>query len=211
VVGAYWRPPPAPDVPGARRVEIAVIWSPIHTDIVLPVKGVSVDWANAFDGELAPDGLTAADYVAIGWGSESFYRDVPTMADITPGIIARSLFFDRTAMHVTPLADPAIIPKESRVILSIPEDRLRLLETFVLASFDRDTAGAAQRIPGQSYGYGDAFYFAHGRYWPLRTCNQWTGEGLRIAGISVGYWTPFSQSISWPLSGAETVTSGAAR
>ena len=179
----------------------AVFWSSIHTDIILPVAGVSVDWRSVFDGERAPDGLPDAGYVAIGWGSETFYREVPDMADVTPGIVARALFFDRTVMHVTPLADPSIIPQQWRVILSIPEDRLRLLEQFVLGSFEPDAAGAVSRVPGQSYGYGDAFYLAKGRYWPIRTCNQWTGEGLRLAGVPVGYWTPFSQSIAWVLGG----------
>jgi len=198
VVGGYWGPPAATGAPEARQAAIAVFSSPIHTDIILPVAGVSVDWRTVFDGERAPDGLPDAGYVAIGWGSETF-REVPVMADVTPGIIARALFFDRTVMHVTPLADLAIIPQQWRVILSIPEDRLRLLEQFVLGSFEHDAAGAVSRIPGQSYGYGDAFYLARGRYWPIRTCNQWTGEGLRLAGVPVGFWTPFSQSISWVL------------
>ena len=47
-------------------VEIAVFWSPIHTDIVLPVAGVSVDWRSVFGGERAPDGMPGAGYVAIG-------------------------------------------------------------------------------------------------------------------------------------------------
>ena len=193
VVGGYWRPGAAAPEPGVRQHRIAVFWSPIHTDIILPAAGVSVDWRAVLPGESHAN----AEFLGFGWGSETFYREVPVMADVTPGIVVRALFFDRTVMHVTPFDDPEMIAPEDRVILTIPEDRLRALEQFVLASFARDPAGAVSLVPGQSYGYGDTFYSARGRYWPIRTCNQWTGEGLRLAGIPVGYWTPFSQSIAW--------------
>jgi uncharacterized protein (TIGR02117 family) len=199
VIGAYWGPPTAQPSPGLKQFRIAVFWSPIHTDIILPVEGVSVDWRTVLSGGDPSGTASNAGYLAFGWGSESFYRNVPTMADITPGILLRALFFDRTVMHVTPIGDPESIPAEHRTILSIPKDRLKALEQFVLASFARDGTGPVSLIAGESYGYGDTFYLAEGRYWPIRTCNQWTGEGLRLAGIPVGYWTPFSQSISWIL------------
>lgn len=199
LIGAYWTAPAAMPQPGARQVRIAVFWSPIHTDIILPVEGVSVDWGTFLNRGEAAAAVPGTGYLAFGWGSESFYRNVPTMADITPGILLRALFFDRTVMHVTPIADPETIPAEYRAILTIPEDRLKALEQFVVASFARDGAGAVSLIGGQTYGYGDTFYLAAGRYSPIRTCNQWTGEALRLAGIPVGYWTPFSQSISWIL------------
>ena len=138
-------------------------------------------------------------YLAFGWGSESFYRDVPTMADMTPGVIARALFFDRTVVHVAPVSDPRRIVPERRLTFFVSADGMRALEQHVLATLVIGDDGKADALAGETYGYGDVFYRAHGRYNPIRTCNQWTSEGLRLAGVAAGYWTPFSQSFTWVL------------
>jgi hypothetical protein len=48
---------------------------------------------------------------------------------------------------------------------------------------------------GRGYGPADIFYEGRGRYNAYRTCNEWTGEALRTAGVRTGVWTPLSQSI----------------
>ena len=41
----------------------------------------------------------------------------------------------------------------------------------------------------------DVFYAATGHYGALRTCNVWTGEALRHAGVRMGRWTPFESDV----------------
>jgi hypothetical protein len=41
------------------------------------------------------------------------------------------------------------------------------------------------------------FYEANGPYSAFYTCNSWTGEALRAAGVKTGLWTPLSQSVMW--------------
>lgn len=184
---------------GAPLHPVYLLWSDIHTDIVLPVRGVSVDWQDVLGDPDVPQPVPEGGWLAFGWGPESFYRDVPTMADMTPAIVARALLLDQTVVHVAPVPDPMWIVPERRRTLFVSEASLRALEQHVLATLFRDGAGRADALPGATYGYGDAFFRAEGRYNPVRTCNQWTGEGLRSAGIAAGFWTPFVQSITWVL------------
>ncbi|MCP4385767.1 MAG: TIGR02117 family protein [Hyphomicrobiales bacterium] len=195
-IGTIWRPGGGA-LAGEDRRPVIIVWSEIHTDIILPADGRAVNWKEVLGSDAGS--LAMVDYFAFGWGSESFYKDVPTTADITPGVIATAMFFDRTVVHVSPVADPARIPSNQRITLWVSEAGLRELESHVLESLALDDTGRAIVLPGETYGYGDAFYQAHGRYSPIRTCNQWTSEGLRRAGVSAGYWTPFAQSITWTL------------
>lgn len=184
---------------GAPLHPVYLLWSDIHSDIVLPVRGLSVDWQAVLGDPDVPQPLPEGGWLAFGWGSESFYRDVPTMADMTPAIVARALLLDQTVVHVAPLPDPMWIVPERRLTLFVSEESVVALEQHVLATLVRDGAGRADALAGATYGYGDAFFRAEGRYNPVRTCNRWTGEGLRSAGIAAGFWTPFVQSITWVL------------
>ena len=65
----------------------------------------------------------------------------------------------------------------------------RRLAAYIRASF-RD-GGARYR----GYAGYDAFYDANGRYDAVRTCNSWTGDALRFAGVRVGAWTPFPVTV----------------
>jgi uncharacterized protein (TIGR02117 family) len=69
-----------------------------------------------------------------------------------------------------------------------PEE-YRRLTTFISASF----AKFGEMRSG--YARYDAFYPATGRYSAVRTCNAWTGEALRAAGVRIGRWTPFPSTV----------------
>ncbi|MEJ1366515.1 MAG: DUF2459 domain-containing protein, partial [Candidatus Sedimenticola sp. (ex Thyasira tokunagai)] len=62
----------------------------------------------------------------------------------------------------------------------------------------------AIHIPGMGYGVNDSFFEGTGNYNLIRTCNQWTGEALRQAGISVPRWAPFSHTLRWALQSSGT-------
>ena len=52
---------------------------------------------------------------------------------------------------------------------------------------------------GRGYGWSDTFYESRRAYHFVRTCNEWTGEALRTAGVRMGVWTPAEQSIMWRM------------
>ena len=41
-----------------------------------------------------------------------------------------------------------------------------------------------------AYGPDNLFYDSYGHYSAIQTCNNWTGDILRNAGVRIGIWTP---------------------
>ena len=77
-----------------------------------------------------------------------------------------------------------------RAIVLRPEE-YRRLAAFIRASF----ATAPAHLPG----YGGVRRLLRGAR-PLQrgaTCNAWTGDALRYAGVRVGAWTPFPATVLW--------------
>ena len=74
-----------------------------------------------------------------------------------------------------------------RRVLLRPEEYRRL------AAFVRASLKSRRRWPG--YAAHDVFYEARGRYSAVTTCNEWTGAALRAAGVRVGRWTPFADTV----------------
>jgi uncharacterized protein (TIGR02117 family) len=77
----------------------------------------------------------------------------------------------------------------------------RRLARHIMQSFDLDAQGRSKPLLGRGYGPADIFYEARGSYNAYRTCNEWTGEALRAAGVRTGIWTPFSESVMLRLGG----------
>ena len=68
-------------------------------------------------------------------------------------------------------------------------------DRHIAGNFDVDATGRTMPLLGRGYGPADVFYEARGPYNAFFTCNEWTGEALRAAGVRMGIWTPFAQSI----------------
>ncbi len=174
---AGWRAPDA-------GIRIYVEDNGIHTGIVLPADG--------WDDIVAPEHFRDPRYAghrwrSFGWGDRAFYIETPTWRDLRPMTVVRAAAgSERTVMHVDAVPEPRV-GGQVRALDLRPEEYARLI-AFIRASFAR---GAP--IPG--YGDDDVFYPAVGRYSAIRTCNAWTGEALRYAGVRVGVWTPLSSSV----------------
>ena len=162
----------------------------IHTGIVVPKRGAGVDWNTIVrPGDLSDPRYATYQYLSFGWGDRAFYEGTPTWSDLSLKTVARAaLGSSDTVLHVEHIAPPQPGPQVRSILLS--EAEYRRLAGFIRASF---ATGAVR----SSHGYGgyDAFYAARGRYSAIRTCNAWTGEALRFAGITEGAWTPFSDSV----------------
>lgn len=79
-----------------------------------------------------------------------------------------------------------------------PEQYRRLTE-FIRDDFQLDENRLTKPVLGRGYGPNDMFYETHVRYNLVVTCNEGTGRALRRAGVRMGQWTPFAQSIMWRL------------
>lgn len=179
---AGWRPP-------AEGVTIWVESNGVHTGIVMPKVAAGVDWRGVFPArDLADPHYGGWGYVAVGWGEKAFYLGTPTWRDVRPAtVIAAAIGSDETLIHVDHVPRPTLSDDERAVVLR-PEE-YRRLAAFIRA---RLVAGG-RRYRG--YDEWDAFYEARGHYSAIHTCNAWTGDALRTAGVRVGAWTPFAVTV----------------
>ncbi|MEJ8856086.1 TIGR02117 family protein [Variovorax robiniae] len=179
--------PPAED----RNIEAWVLSNGVHTDIVLPLRGHGTDWSQLFPPADARAVPPDADYIAIGWGDRDFYLYTPTWADLTVKRALGALAgIHRSVLHVTWLRRAELEKQAHRLPLS--QRQHDLLRDYVRASLPQ---GRATLVAGVRYGPNDAFYEAEGRYSMIETCNNWTGRGLRQAGVTVSRWTPFDFNV----------------
>ena len=178
---ADWRPP-------ANGVTIWVDDNGVHAGLVLPKIAAGVDWrglARASDLRDPRNGGHA--YVAFGWGDRDFYLRTPRWADVRPAsVLWAAMGSDKTLLHVEHVPPPREGPDVGRFVLR-PEEYRRL------AAFVRANWQSRRHWPG--YAGHDVFYEARGRYSAIRTCNSWTGEALRAAGVRVGRWTPVPETV----------------
>lgn len=186
------RPTGAP--PGGE-VLIYVSSNGIHADIIMPANGPDRAWLALVPPSDIADPARARGWVAVGWGQRDVYLNVPYWSDLTPGIAARAMLGGESLMHVTHMGPPRV--SETLRPLYISREGYRRMTRAIATSFARGPDGAPIVIPGSGYGRNDIFYEALGTYSAVRTCNEWIGEHLADAGVRVGIWTPFPQSLMW--------------
>ena len=194
-VNNSWREP-------ADGVTVYLASNGVHTGIVLPVTAAGIDWRERVRASDLPDTSLAGKWLMFGWGDRDFYRNTPTWSDIRPGAALSALVGSgQTLVHVDHLddfyADADMRP------LRVTADEYRRLADFIKATF----AEPREATPG--YGSRDIFYAGRGRYSVIRTCNVWTGEALKAAGVRTAVWSPFPGGIMrWanvPPPGASTL------
>lgn len=180
-------------------ITIFVRTNGVHTWLVLPKVAAGVDLRPLADPtHIADRRYGASDHAAFGFGNRDFYLNTPTWADLTlPTALAAAFGRGPGLMHVDHVHAPRENEYQSALVLS--QDQYRRLAGHISESFVRDPDGRLRPLIGRGYGPSDMFYEAHGPYDAARTCNEWTGEALRKAGVRTGIWTPFSQSIMWRL------------
>lgn len=157
-------------------VTIHVIAAGWHTEIALPVHAIP-DPLRA----VAPD-FPGARYLSFGWGERNYYMArAPTVGDAMS-----ALFPGPAVLLVTPLYHP---PREARPSaevfeLGLSTAGLDRLSNYLWAAFDKSGDGTPRRLAA-GHAPGSVFYVATGTYSSSYTCNTWTAEGLRVAGVPV--------------------------
>lgn len=180
-----WQPP-------RQGVPIFVRTNGVHTSIVVPSAREGIDWSPLLRAGHIDRPDLAGDYLAIGWGQRDFFLKTPTWADLRPGIALRALVGGGGSLiHVEHLRRP-VADRDHRPVLVSPE-QYRRLAGFILDSFALPPNGTVLPIPGHFET--DVFYDARGDYNLFTTSNEWTGAALRTAGVRIGIWTPFAQSV----------------
>ena len=165
----------------------------IHTDIIMPAEAAGLSWAAVVPRSDAAAVPATPRWVAFGSGEERVYLNTPTWWDIRPRTIWAVLTGSRRVMHVEWIDRPEYAEREIRLR---PEEYRRLWAA-VRADFDLNPRGQPMRIDHPGYNCCDAFYWGSGRFNALRTCNSWTADKLRIAGVKTSLWPPFAPGLLW--------------
>lgn len=176
-------------------VTIFVRTNGVHTWIMVPKVTAEMDWRPYVPGEhLRDPRWGAGDHVAFGYGNRTFYLETPTWGDLTMKNAFLAAFGQgRSLMHADHDHQPR--PNDYQRPLTLSPDEYLRLAAFLRASFQRDARGRTIPLIGRGHGGSDMFYEAVGPYSAFYTCNEWTGEALRTAGVRMGIWTPFSGSV----------------
>jgi uncharacterized protein (TIGR02117 family) len=177
-----------------QGITIFVRTNGVHTWLMVPSLASGVDWRPLAPADHIRDPRYAGNYLAIGYGNRDFYLNTPTWGDLAPRTALAAAFGrGHSLVHVEHERDPR--PNEYQQPIVLTEAEYRRLAIHIRRSFDMDASGRTIPLRGRGYGPADVFYEGRGRYDAYRTCNEWTGEALRAAGVRTGIWTPLSQSI----------------
>lgn len=171
------QPPEPASHQGARTETIHVVIREWHTDIGLPAAVVR--------GRLSPlrDTFPGADWFVFGIGERRFI--VNPDAGVLDMLTA--LFPSPSAMLVTGLRQPpaaAFAASGEIITLRVTPAGLARLVAFIETTFEyADPAGP--HLLSQGPYPGSLFYYATPTYSGLYTCNTWTADALRSAGIPI--------------------------
>ena len=163
-----------------------------HTGIVVPVAAAGIDLSLTFRPTDLSNKQLAGNWLAIGWGDRNFYLNTRDWADLRPSTALSALIGSgRTLLHIDHLDQP--YPGDDQRAVRISRTEYTRLIAQIMTSLKLGEDGYPVAIPG--YEERDLFYEAKGHYSLLRTCNGWTAETLRRAGIKAPLWTPFSGGV----------------
>jgi uncharacterized protein (TIGR02117 family) len=168
-------------------VDIFVETNGVHVSLIVPMSASGEDLSDL----VRPNQLANRDlygtHAMIGWGHARVYRNAQTWKDVKSGDIASAIVgSDFTTLHIYHLINPQPLPHRKTLRVSITQYRSIIRQ--IRASFRLNKYGESIAYP--AYGPDNLFYDSNGRYSAIHTCNNWTGDILRNAGVRVGLWTP---------------------
>jgi len=185
-VNAAWTEPEAGQT-------IYLVSNGVHIDLILPAVAQGLDWRPILPTSDVARPDPAAQWIAFGMGEKEVYLETPRWRDIRPATIWAAVAGGERVMHVEWVRDPAW---QARAIRLRPEEYRRLWAA-IRAGFVLGADGRPKRIDHPGYGPADAFYEGIGHASAVNTCNVWTTDRLRIAGVRTSLWTPFAQGTLW--------------
>jgi uncharacterized protein (TIGR02117 family) len=176
-----------------QGITIYVANNGVHADLVLPASAQGLDWRPLLPKSDARNVPANAQWIAFGAGERRVYLETPTWGDLTPKTAAIALTGGERVMHVQWVRDPTWSAKEIR----LTPEQYRRLWASIRSEFQLSPEGKPIHIDHPGYGFGDAFYHGNGKANAISTCNQWSADRLRVAGVKAPLWSPFVQGLVW--------------
>ncbi|MGL4596339.1 MAG: TIGR02117 family protein [Bacteroidia bacterium] len=170
-----------------------------HTDLILPLHHTdsSLDWMHIIRHDSLREKFQSREWIALGWGDEGFYFDSYNGKFPSAGTTVKAIFWPTHAlMHVEFLQQRPKVG-EQMIQLHLRDDEYRKLCETIQSSFSLDTNGhfIVRKEPG--YYFNDVFFDAEESYHLFNTCNHWTNDVLKRAGLKASLAAPFDRSVLW--------------
>ena len=170
--------PSTKDVPVANtKHTIYFIYRGWHTSILLDAKSLSLRVP-----QLEAD-LKNQKYARVGWGDGDYFTGKnKSLTSATKALVASSYSaMQFLAYDYEPFAE---ISAETRVPISISDQGLRELASYIGNSIKIDASGQLVRLPvfGDTMGL---FFQAKDSYGVFSNCNTWSAHALRVAGLPI--------------------------
>jgi uncharacterized protein (TIGR02117 family) len=166
----------------------------MHTNIVVPSQNQIVDWSQFISfPDIGRDAVANYKYLTFGWGDRDFYIQTPTFADLNLITAFKALFLPTpSTLLVQGFAElPA---NRANKCVKVTQTEYLQLTHFIQKTFKLNSQGKPIRIANGSL-LSSGFYEANGTYSILRTCNDWTAEGLRKANVDTPLWAGLSSAV----------------
>ncbi|MFT0211107.1 TIGR02117 family protein [Pseudomonas sp. F1_0610] len=167
----------------SKTIIIYVASNGVHLNLWLPTKSSQVDWQAQYPNSFPYKNM---QWTQIGWGSEAFYTQVPTWADLTLGITWQALTGDNSVIQLSGQFNSPIRNENKRKIL-LSHTQYQELVNDIQKQFSSKTP------------LFDNFYAAKGSYNAYTTCNEWVRKRLSAIGIKMPLWSPFDKVVLWYL------------
>lgn len=166
----------------------------VHTDIVLPIYSDTISWTNMFPFENTLAKEKDFNYISVGWGDKGFYLDTPEWKDlkVSTALIAGT-GIGSTALHITYYKD--VIEDELTYSYTISKEQYALIVSSIKKALQYKNGKPIYIETSSQYGQNDAFYEANGSYSIFHTCNTWTNNLLKEAGLPSAKWLAFDKGI----------------
>jgi uncharacterized protein (TIGR02117 family) len=147
-----------------------------HTELALPISAIG--------GALAAlkPGFTNARYLVFGWGARDYYMS----RDPGLGDLLRATVPGPAVLLVVPLqtSPETFAGAGNTVALPLSRSGAVQLSRFLWDYLAKEAKGALRPVAAGPYP-GSVFYASTGTFDISHTCNTWTAEALRAAGLPV--------------------------
>lgn len=174
--GCAWSPvePYAGRAPAGQN--LYVVASGWHTEIGIPADALSAPLASLRSA------LPDTRYFVFGWGQRDYYMaQQPRFGDLVGAAIPAP-----SVMLVIPLKQPppAFFTGASVFTIAVSQEGIGRLSQFLWDYLEKDLKHLPRRVGDGPYP-DTSFYASTGTYSLANTCNTWTAEALRVAGLPV--------------------------
>ena len=154
----------------------------VHLNIVMPKKTLGTELLKGIEHQ------ENDSYLAFGWGDKDFYLETRNWEDLSIKRSLQALFLKTPSlMHITRYQQR----RSDWVAVHVDRPALKELNTYLLASFKKDSDQQFIKLDDKGYTEFDDFYAANGSYSCLKTCNSWVNTAFKRSGLKACLWTPY--------------------